>query len=67
MIEGEPGRVLLGGFVVRPEHLNRGGKFHGGIGATLALVDIGSAIAAVDGDKFMDSKSTGPTVDMNLS
>ena len=43
--EGEPGRILIGGFVVGEEHLNRHGKFHGGVSAT--LVDAVSSLSAV--------------------
>lgn len=65
MIEGEPGRVLIGGFVVGPQHLNRHGRFHGGVGAT--LVDVITGMAAVNGVDRKTIESTGPSVSLAVS
>ena len=64
---GEPGRILIGGFVVGEEHLNRHGKFHGGVGAT--LVDAVSSLAVIGpaADTENSIESTGVSADLSVS
>ena len=65
--EGEPGRIVIGEFVVGEEHLNRHGKFHGGVGAT--LVDVASSLAAIGpaADTESSFESTGVSADLSVS
>lgn len=63
--EGEPGRILIEGFVVGEEHLNRHGKFHGGVSAT--LVDVVSSLAAISPVDAKGLESTGVSLDLCVS